>query len=105
MVSQDEKKWLKKFYEGTFLVKGWNARSKELVKSFEGSQRTEICRLLEALGGRIGGEWAKDNSIRRIDTEMLQHWGETLKVAKGQGPQELMDQIQSIDSEIDALLG
>jgi hypothetical protein len=105
MVSQDEKKWLKKFYEGTFLVKGWNDRSKELVKNFEGSQRTEMSRLLEDLGGRIGGEWVKNNSIRRIDTDMLQHWGETLKTAKAYGPQALMDQIQAIDSEIDALLG
>jgi hypothetical protein len=68
MTSKQEQAWFKKFYEGTFLVKGWKAQMKELLQDFQGDDKDALRDLLGNLGEKIGREWAKDNAVRRIDT-------------------------------------
>jgi hypothetical protein len=104
MISKQEQNWLKKFYEGTFLVKGWDAQVTDLLQDFEGEERDAIEDLLGNLGRKIGREWSKDNAVRRIDTAKLQQWGANLKSARKNGTDALTEEIRTIDQAADEIL-
>jgi len=104
MATRKEQEWFRKFYDGTFLVKGWKARMDELLDAVPESDKASMRTLLADLGEKIGWEWAKDNRVRRVDTPMLQQWGENLRTAKGRGADALVREIRNIDEELDALL-
>jgi hypothetical protein len=104
MTSRQEQEWLKKFYEGTFLVKGWRAQTKSLLKDFHGDEREALSVRLSDLGEKIGREWARDNAVRRIDTAQLRQWGDSLTGARREGPDVLISEIRSIAAEVDDLL-
>lgn len=104
MTSKQEQAWFKKFYEGTFLVKGWKAQMKELLQDFQGDDKDALRDLLGNLGEKIGREWAKDNAVRRIDTPKLQQWGADLTSARKKGPDALTAQIRIIDETVDDML-
>ena len=104
MTSESEQKWLKKFYEGTFLVKGWNEQVRNLLREIPADEKEGVKSLLDIVGDKIGREWAKDNSVRRIDTARLKQWGDELNRARKKGPLILIDQIRSIDKEVDDIL-
>ena len=104
MTSKKEEEWYKKFQEGTFLVKGWKSRMKELLRGFDDSDKASMGDLLANLGEKIGREWSKDNEIRRIDTTLLQQWGENLRTAKKDGRDGLKSEIRKIDAEVDDIL-
>ena len=89
MVSGQEREWLRKFYEGTFLVKGWKTQMQDLLEDFEGKDRALLDSRLSSLGEKIGREWAKDNAVRRIDTAKLKQWGAQLTRARKKGPERL----------------
>ncbi len=101
---KNEEEWFRKFYEGTFLIKGWRSRMKELLQSFSPAQRDEMRDLLDKLGEKIGREWARDNRVRRVDTPLLQKWGQDLSNAKREGPDFLAQAIIKLDTEVDKLL-
>ena len=105
MSSKQEQAWLKKFYEGTFLVKGWNSQMKALLKDFDGDEKEALNDSLSRLGERIGREWAKDNTVRRIDTANLQQWGKSLADAREKGPDFLTEEIRIIADTVDEMLG
>lgn len=104
MYSKEEEDWFKKFQEGTLLAKGWKSRVKEILKPFGTPERERFEQELQILGARIGREWSKDNSIRKINTKMLQDWGESLVAAKDRGSGALIDEIQEIRVKVDKLL-
>lgn len=104
MYSKEEENWFKKFQEGTLLAKGWKSRVKEIIKPFRSPERERLQQELEILGEQIGREWSKDNSIRKIDTKMLQNWGESLVAAKDRGADSLIDEIQEIRVNVDKLI-
>ncbi len=104
MATQKEKEWFRKFNNGTLLVKGWKARMKELLGDIPDQDKESMGVLLAELGEKIGWEWAKDNQVRRVDTVMLQQWGESLKAAKRSGSDELAREIRKIDAELDEIL-
>ena len=104
MGTKDEEEWFRKFYEGTFLIKGWGSRMKELLQPFSPAERDEMRGPLDNLGEKIGREWAKDNRFRRVDTPLLQKWGQDLSNAKIKGPDVLAEAILKIDTEVDDLL-
>lgn len=104
MGMKNEEEWFRKFYEGTFLIKGWESRMKELLHSFSPAQREEMRGQLDKLGEKIGREWAKDNSVRRVDTPLLQKWGQGLRNAKREGPDVLAETIRNLGTEVDNLL-
>ena len=104
MTSKQEQDWLKKFYEGTFLVKGWKKQMKELLKDFQGDERDALNDSLSSLGEKIGREWAKDNAVRRIDTAKLQQWGASLTNARKKGPEFLTAEIRTIADTVDEML-
>ena len=104
MSSKQEQEWFKKFYEGTFLVKGWKKQMKELLNDFQGEERDALKDRLGRLGEKIGREWAKDNAVRRIDTANLQQWGESLTNARKKGPDFLTAEIRTIANTVDEML-
>jgi len=104
MGTKDEEEWFRKFYEGTFLIKGWRSRMKELLQPFSPDKKEEMRGLLDNLGEKIGREWAKDNRVRRVDTPLLQKWGQDLVSAKRKGPDLLTEAIRNLDIEVDDLL-
>lgn len=97
--------WIRKFYEGSFLVEGWNGRVKSLVKGLDPAQAAPLQASLEALGALIAGEWARDNAVRRIDNDRLQAWGGRMKEAKAKGPGALAAEVAAIGAEARALAG
>ena len=104
MASKDDQEWFRKFYEGTFLIQGWESRMKELLKAIPDGDREGMNEVLANLGEKIGREWAKENSVRRIDNSMLQKWGEDLRSAKKQGAEVLVEEIRRVDTEVDRVL-
>jgi hypothetical protein len=46
MAVKDEQEWFQKFYEGTFLIKGWKHRMKELLQAVPESDRGHVKGLL-----------------------------------------------------------
>ena len=104
MATKKEKEWFRKFNNGTLLVKGWKAQMKELLDDIPDQDKESMGVLLAELGEKIGWEWAKDNNVRRVDTAMLQQWGENLKAAKRRGGDVLAQEIRKIDSELDEIL-
>ena len=95
---REYRKWLKTFYEGSFLVKGWTARKKELLAPMEGQGEAE--KILDELGKLIGDEWAKDNRIRKIDTDAVKRWGEQLQEAKGEPDKKIIAELKKIKKEV-----
>lgn len=104
MTSKQEQEWFKKFYEGTFLVKGWKNQMKALLRDFQGEERAALNDSLNSLGEKIGREWSKDNAVRRIDTAKLQQWGESLTNARKKGPDFLTAEIRTIADTVDEML-
>ena len=104
MTSKHEKEWYRKFQEGTFLIRGWQARKKDILAAVPTTKKKEVDSLLESLGKKIGKEWAKEKHVRRIDTSMLQHWGEGLKKSKKKGTEVLLADIEKLDAEVDDML-
>ena len=104
MGTKNEEEWFRKFYEGTFLVKGWRSRMEELLRAFSSAERDKMHSLLDNLGEKIGREWARDNRVRRVDTPLLQQWGQDLRNARIDGPDVLVKAIRKLDTEVDNLL-
>jgi hypothetical protein len=104
MFSSNENDWLKKFYDGSLLVKGWKQRTAEILKAISPAEQETARARLDGLGKKIGREWSKDNDVRQIDTSMLQTWGEALQNAKNAGHETLLVQIDTIESEVDSIL-
>jgi hypothetical protein len=104
MVNRDTQKWLRSFYEGSFLIKGWNARIQEILKNVPLENMDEVQTLLDGLGEKIGNEWAKDNNSRKIDNTLLRQWGDELRTAKDSEPANLIQTIKKIEKAVDQVL-
>ena len=104
MAIKREKEWYRKFQKGTFLIKGWQSRKREILDALPESDQRAVDDLLERLGEKIGWEWARDSDVRRIDTIMLQQWGDQLRKSRKKGPDILTAEIQKLDAEVDDIL-
>ena len=75
--------WIKKFYGGTWLSKGWNQRADKLLAVVTDSEACEqVATELNRLGKLVAGEWAKDNNVRKITTGDVRKWGKALNQAR-----------------------
>ena len=104
MVNKNQQEWYKKFYEGTFLIRGWKFRIEEILKGLLSEDQKEMGALLENLGEKIGVEWARENDVRRIDTSQLQLWGKALQKARQKSPEALVQRIRKMNQEVDQKL-
>ena len=50
MRTKEEQQWFRKFYEGTFLVKGWKSRMEEVLQAVPDSEKESVGDLLSNLG-------------------------------------------------------
>lgn len=99
-----EEENFQKFLMGTFLIKGWKARVKEIIQRVPFEEKREMELLLSELGEKIGREWAKDKKVRKIDSVMLLKWGKELKAAVEESPQQLVAQLRNLDKEVEKIL-
>jgi hypothetical protein len=49
-------------------------------------------------------EWCRPNATRKVDSSMLQDWGDILRKTARKNPQQLAKAIAYIDQEVDAVL-
>ncbi len=104
-LSTEEQEWYNKFQNGLMFFSGWKEISEEILTCLPMEERPEAQRLLETLGIRIGTEWSKDNTERKIDTDQLQTWGDKLREARQSGAQQLADRVKKITIEVNDILG
>lgn len=71
--------WVQRFYEGFNTVPGWFELETQVLARLPEEERASAAEQLAALGMTIGGEWAKDNSVRRIDTSTVATWRDALQ--------------------------
>jgi hypothetical protein len=103
-LSPEEKNWFKTFQEGNFLSEGWQEISAEIMAKTAPEQRAMQKVALDNLGRKIGLEWCRPNSIRKVNSSMLQEWGDILRKTARTNPQKLAWAIAYIDQEVDAVL-
>lgn len=75
--------WIKKFYGGTWLTKGWNQQADKLLAAVTNYEaREQVATEINRLGKLVAGEWAKDNNVRKITTGDVRKWGKALNQAR-----------------------
>jgi hypothetical protein len=103
-LNAEERHWFKVFQEGNFLSDGWQDISTEILAKTPPEQRQAQRTALDNLGKKIGMAWCRPNSIRKVDSSMLQDWGDILRKTARRNPQQLVKAIAYIDQEVDAVL-
>jgi hypothetical protein len=103
-LTHEERVWLKRFQDGYLMVDGWKEISDAILSQTPSELREEQKERLDSLGWKIGLEWCRDNSIRKVDTDMLKEWGALLKNTAKKDPHKIGDVLASIDQEVDAIL-
>jgi hypothetical protein len=103
-LNSEERRWFRVFQEGNFLSDGWQDISTEILAKTPPEQRQEQKTALEHLGNKIGLEWSRPNTVRKVDSSMLQEWGDILRKTARSNPKQLAKAIAYIDQEVDAVL-
>ncbi|MEA3230567.1 MAG: hypothetical protein U9Q05_02285 [Thermodesulfobacteriota bacterium] len=104
MGTKREIEWYRKFQEGTFLIRGWQSRKKEILGAIPATEKDTVDELLDKLGEKIGKEWARARHVRRIDTTTLQQWGEHLRKSRKKGSDILVAEIRELDTTVDKII-
>ncbi len=94
--------WIDRFYNGFNLVPGWLGITSGILERVESSQRENIESQMESLGQRIGKEWARNNTIRLINTRSASVWRDALLESLNQG--ELHDYLDILNQDVDDIL-
>jgi len=85
--------WIVDFYQGTLLYpQGWQVLSSSVLTRSSASYQAAIVPKLGEAGQLIAIEWAKHNSVRRIDNRLLSLWGSVIQVADSE-----VKRIEAID--------
>jgi hypothetical protein len=101
--SQDEYLlWVTRFYTGYGAVPGWLTMTERVIQRLPPAEHDAIEARLFELGGRIGAEWAKDNSVRLLSTRSAGVWRDALLEAFARN--ELNDYLERLSGDVDALL-
>ena len=103
-LNPEERRWFKVFQEGNFLSDGWQDIATDILAKTPPEQRLEQKKALEHLGYKIGLEWCRPNAVRKVDSSMLQEWGDILRKTARNNPKLLAKAIAYIDQEVDAVL-
>jgi hypothetical protein len=104
MGTKREREWYRKFQDGTFLIRGWQSRKKEILEAIPATEKETVDELLGKLGEKIGKEWARNRHVRRIDTATLQKWGERLRKSQKKGSDMLVAEIRELDTKVDEII-
>lgn len=103
-LSPEERRWFKVFQEGNLLSEGWQAISNEILAKTPLEQQPAQKAALENLGTKIGTEWSRPNSVRKVNSAMLREWGDILRQTARDNPRLLAKTLETIDKEVDAVL-
>jgi len=103
-MTENEREWFVTFLKGNFFADGWEQIASDILMNTSAHEREEQKERLTELGYKIGREWCKGNSSRKIDTSMLRKWGGELRDTAEDHPQLLSEVLQRIDKEVDELL-
>jgi hypothetical protein len=95
--------WVQRFYEGFNTVPGWLDLETRVLARVPQNEQASIADQLTALGTTISAEWAKDNSVRRIDTSTVATWRDALQESLSR--MELNSYLMLLNQDIAALLG
>ncbi|MDY6981525.1 MAG: hypothetical protein SV422_00405 [Pseudomonadota bacterium] len=93
--------WVTRFYTGNGPVPGWLDMTEQVLERLPPERRGNIEARLFDLGGRIGAEWAKDNSVRRINTRAAGVWRDALLEALAQDDLDAF--LDRLSADVDAL--
>ncbi len=103
-LSPKEQAWFETFQKGTIYAKGWREITAELVAKAPAEIKCDLRQRLDALGAKIGREWSKNNTIRKIDSSMLRQWGDMLEEAAEREPEKISQAVDNLDRKVLALL-
>jgi hypothetical protein len=95
--------WVARFYSGGGNVSGWQQMTDQVLARVPAEQHDTLVVQLDTLGRQIGAEWAKDNSIRLIDTRIVATWRDALLEALSR--QDLAAYIAKLTADLEALMG
>lgn len=95
--------WVARFYRGYNLIPGWANISDRVIAEVPGEEREQVSARMRVLGAELSGEWAKDNSLRRINTRMIAVWRDAFTEAMGQD--EVLDFLARLEGDVQLLLG
>ncbi len=94
--------WVRRFYEGFNTVPGWFDLEMQVLARLPPDEHANATEQLAALGITISGEWAKDNSVRRIDTSTVATWRDALQESLSR--MELGSYLMLLNQDVAALL-
>lgn len=94
--------WVTRFYAGYGAVPGWLTMTAQVIERLPPAEHDAIQARLFDLGGRIGAEWAKDNSVRLLSTRSAGVWRDALLEAFAR--KELNAYLDFLSADVDALL-
>jgi hypothetical protein len=104
MIKKTEDENYQKFLKGTFWIKGWDVRAKEILTVVPDGNKVEIKNLLSELGEKIGREWSKDPLVRKIDSGMLRKWGNELKKVIAEDQADLVKYLRVLEEKVNKIL-
>jgi hypothetical protein len=98
--------WVKVFYSGNLLARGWIIECRKIVDRINDlDQKDRAIQKMNVLGRLIAAEWARDNSVRLIDTGDIRQWllwlreasiGNEIEIVVDTGP--LFESLNRIES-------
>lgn len=103
-LSSSERSWFKTFQEGNLVSDGWQKISADILARTPEKDRPAQKAALASLGMKIGLDWCRSNSERKVTTSMLREWGDILKKTAHKSPHRLRQVIAMIDQEVDEVL-
>jgi len=94
--------WINRFYQGFNLVPGWLQVVERVTSRVAVEDQAAVRIQLEALGRRIGSEWAKDNQVRKLNSRMAAVWRDALMEALAQD--DLHAYIARMTQDVEAVM-
>jgi hypothetical protein len=98
----DYLQWVLRFYQGSGMVPGWLNMTAQVQKRLSPEHWQRVRPRLQQLGRSIGGEWAKDNDIRKLNTRAAAVWRDALLEALSQN--DLDAYLLRLEQDVAALL-
>ena len=99
---QDYLLWITRFYNGYSIAPGWLSLTEQVLERLEEPQRSAVAERLYHLGGRIGSEWAKHNTVRVLDTRNASVWRDALIASIDEN--DLDNYITRVEEDVESLL-
>ncbi len=94
--------WVVRFYNGAANLPGWSQMTEQVLARLPAEKQGSVAAQLSTLGKRIGAEWAKDNSVRLIDTRIGAVWRDALLEALSEN--DVDNYLARLTADLDALL-